>query len=335
MDTVESYKAMAEQLLQFGAPEDNLFLQSLEASAFLHEDPQAYLAAFEEATAPPQTQLDIHLTGPGVHGHEADANQLGLFLRHLSSAAKNLAKDLMETGAFKPQGITVQGFQPGSVRIVLNAPSAKAPDEATPETKGEDVALFEEEQTLESKALWKLGAVFTESSNEDTIDEADPALISSMSPKTRKDLKNAVSVLKKNNWEIEGTAAVRGAKKQKVELTARGANKLSETLKLEEPVVESKKAAGTFTGHKAWERHELYFKSDTGTEITLKSLDLQLLKQAADLTTDQDNRVEIIYQETQSVNLDGQVIPGKVSRELRAIKPYEPYLSGEEATLEV
>lgn len=334
MDTVESYKAMAEQLLQFGAPEDNLFLQSLEASAFLHDDPKPYLEAFEEATAPPQTQLDIHLTGPGVRGHEADANQLGLFLRHLSSAAKNLAKDLMETGAFKPQGITVQGFQPGSVRIVLNAPSAKVSKEAIPETKGEEVGIFEEEQTLESKALWKLGAVFTESSNEDTIDEADPALISSMSPNTRKDLKNAINVLKKNNWEIEGTAAVRGARKQKVELTARGANKLSETLKLDKPVVDSKKAAGTFTGHKAWEKHELYFKPDAGTEITLKSLDLQLLKQAADLTTEQDNRVEIIYLETQSVNLDGQIIPGKVSRELLSIKPYQPYLSGEETPLE-
>lgn len=335
MHTVESFKASAQQLLQFGPYDTNLFLQSMYASISLYDNPQPYLDAFEEATAPPQTQLDIHLTGPGVRGHEADANQLGLFLRHLSSAAKNLAKDLMETGGFTPQGITVQGFQPGSVRIVLNAPSAKAPDEATPEAEGEDVGLFEEEQTLESKALWKLGAVFTESSNEDTIDEADPALISSMSPKTRRDLKSAVNVLKKNNWEIEGTAMVRGAKKHKVELTARGANKLSETLKLEQPVVNSRKFAGTFTGHKAWEKHELYFKPDVGAEITLKSLDLQLLKQAADLTTDQDNRVEIIYQETQSVNLDGQIIPGKVSRELRAIKPYEPYLSGEETTLEV
>lgn len=331
MVTVEHFKAVAQDLLQFGPYEDNLFLQSLRASVHMHSDPQAFLQVFEEVTAPAQTQLDIHLVGPGIHQHEADAGELGKLLTHLSKATMNFAKDLIGEPKFKPQNIKVQGFQSGSVRVVLNAPSAKLPTEHT----GVDEAIIDEPQTTESNALWQIGAVFTECSNEDAIDAAEPALLAGMSATTRSHLKNAVSVLKKNNWEIEGTAALRGAGKQKIELSARGANKLVETLKVEQPVMESKKAFGTFTGHKAWGRHEVYFKPDTGQEITLRTTVPSLLLEATKLTTDEHNKVEIIYHETQLINSKGELIPGRVSRDLRSIKPYEHHLAGEETELEI
>lgn len=335
MDTVETYKAMVEDLLQLGEPEDNFFLQSLEASAFLHDNPQPYLEAFEEATAPAQTQLDIHLTGPGIHGHTADADEVGLFLRYISAAAKSLAKDLMGSSTFSPQAITIEGFRPGSLRMVLNAPPPKVPRKAVNPKNGEEIAPVEEIQNIESEALWTLASVLTEPAGEPGSGVDDVILPDVMSPKTRKSLSGAVGVLKKNNWEIEGETSLRGYKKHKVELTARGVSKLSEALKQEKPMTTPQGATGSFTGHKAWTRGELYFKAETGKEITLKTHNNQLLKQAADLAKEKQNRVTIYYLETQVLTPDGREIPSKVTYELTSIKPYRAYIDGEQVSLEI
>lgn len=314
------YAALARQLRDANLPGSEIFLQSFKALGELQDDPTPFKEAFKIVMAPEQVELDLHLVGAGIHNHEAKASEFSKLIGHIAGATKRIAKDIQDKAHASADDILIQGVQPGSVRVVLRAPDAERDTSSqVDESNGREFPLIDDStMTVESQALWEIGHVFTAASGNDEVDgEFDLGLIKSS--QARDELKKAVDILKKNNWEIKGTASRRGVKPANVQLTARGANKLSEMLKATNPVTVSKRVDGQITGHRAWDDHTVFIQPDHGRRLVLHTSDLSLLRTAAKLATDGKNKVTVIYEETTYRDESGTKTKG-VGRELKSIR---------------
>lgn len=314
------YAALTRQLRDANIPGSEIFLQSFKDLGELHDDPTPFREAFKSVMASDQVELDLHLVGAGIHNHEAKAGEFSKLIGHIAGATKRIAKDIQDKVHASADDILIQGVQPGSVRVVLRAPDAKR-DASTrvDESNGQESPLTDDStMTVESQALWEIGHVFTAASENDEVDdEFDSGLIKSS--QARDELKKAVDILKKNNWEIKGTASRRGVKPATIQLTARGANKLSEMLKASNPVTVSKRVDGQITGHRAWDDHAVFIQPDHGRRLVLHTSDLSLLRTAAELAADGENKVTVTYEETTYRDESGSKTKG-VGRELKSIR---------------
>jgi hypothetical protein len=190
--------------------------------AFVEGRP-AMARVWEEETAPLQLEVDLHLNGPTIHGHAAEAHRFGTFVSGVADASKFTARAMSGAQRYQTK-LLIEGVGPGSVRVVLRA----APD--PPTAAGQ--TMTHEVPSVDSGALRKVAAVLTYASGEEDPDTSPlEGAVVQLPAQARQRLSTAVNAAMRGGWEIVGTARQRGLGLDEVRLTRRGASRLASALK--------------------------------------------------------------------------------------------------------
>ncbi|MBG6218942.1 hypothetical protein IWX75_003430 [Arthrobacter sp. CAN_A6] len=284
-------------------------------------DDENLLQVFEEETGPEQVELDLHLEGAGVEGHSTNALAFATFVSRVAEAVKETAKDIANFPRYNA-GLLIEGASPGSVRVVLKAPTPPTTQDLTPKTSVSSV---------DSEALRRIARVMTlasEPEGETLDDEPLNAAIHQLPIKARTKLKSAAEQAIKTSWEIDGSIRQRQFGRDRVELSARGANRLRSALLSAHEEFTTEEAIGTVDGLKhslgvMWFRPEVASRSFQATVA-----DDAMLSRIAELAADPDQRVLAIFDTYSSlVGLGESVV--KKSRLLRSITLVSAHKQGE------
>lgn len=274
------------------------------------DDPHL-LQVFEEETGPEQVELDLHLDGAGVIGHSTNALAFSTFVSRLAEAVKETAKDIAHFPRYNA-GLLIEGATPGSVRVVLKAPTPPTTQDLPPTTSVSSV---------DSEALRRIARVMTLASEpEDEAPDDEPlnAAIQQLPIKARTKLKSAAEQAIKTDWEIDGSIRQRHFGRDRVELSPRGANRLRTALLSAHEEFTTERAFGTVDGLK----HSLgvmWFKPEVASRSFQATVAEDLmLSHVAELAADPDQRVLAIFDTYSSfLGTSGSVV--KKSRLLRSI----------------
>lgn len=274
------------------------------------DDPQL-LQVFEEETGPEQVELDLHLDGAGVTGHSTNAVAFATFVSRLAEAVKETAKDIANFPRYNA-GLLIEGASPGSVRVVLKAPTPPTTQDLPPSTSVSSV---------DSEALRRIARVMTLASESDENtpdDEPLDAAIQQLPIKARTKLKSAADQAIKTNWEIDGSIRQRHHGRDRVELSPRGASRLRSALLAAQEEFTTERAYGTVDGLK----HSLgvmWFKPEVASRSFQATVaDDALLSRVAELAADPDQRVLAIFDTYSSFAGTSESVVKK-SRLLRSI----------------
>ena len=134
-------------------------------------------------------------------------------------AVKETAKDIANFPRYNA-GLLIEGASPGSVRVVLKAPTPPTTEDLPPSTSVSSV---------DSEALRRIARVMTLASEADentSDDEPLDAAIQQLPIKAQTKLKSAADQAIKTNWEIDGSIRQRHHGRDRVELSPRGASRL-------------------------------------------------------------------------------------------------------------
>jgi len=275
-------------------------------------DRDAYLAVYRELTAPRQAELDLHLTGAGVQGHETNALDLADFVESISKAVKEIAKTF--TGATRRvDRLLIAGVQPGSVRIRLRAPDGP-PLLVNGDSSQSHGGEPDRESTPESLALREVADLLVRAGQVNDDADEDASIQLPASRKARANLQKAARVAHEARWNLEGELVQRGHTPRRMCLSTQGAAQLEEALQKSQPKSEDRVVVGTFDGHRN-SGNSVFLIPDGGSSMTLTVENEQLLMRAVRVSNNTENRISATVR-THSKVADGGVQVGNVKREL-------------------
>lgn len=187
--------------------------------AFAERDPEMKRIA-DELLASSRAELDLHLEGAGVSGHETRAAHLGRLLSRTATAVKELAK---QSGGINRLGerLVAVGPAAGSVRVVLRAP-------ATHQTTGGTFPASDSE-SLESTAMRHLTALILQAEDENA------PLVSSMQAlrgEARVAVRRVAQTVVDGRWRVEGELRTKGRETVALRLSEAGAQRMVAAAKL-------------------------------------------------------------------------------------------------------
>ncbi|WP_290473565.1 hypothetical protein [Leifsonia sp. 71-9] len=166
---------------------------SLEASA--SQVPELRHALFE-LTNGFQAELDIHLSGESVPGHETDAFSFAEFVRGVSDAVKEISKQAMGRQRLRSP-LHIVAPTPGSVHLVLRVPPPQEEDGSFIEARTE---------SQHSLSLGIVAAVLSRAGNSD--EEESFTLLGGMTnqlpTKAHAGLRRAAKAISRTDWNVEG-----------------------------------------------------------------------------------------------------------------------------------
>lgn len=310
-ETRNSMRLLREALNETtGIKELDLMSWSSIRMGIVGDDPQL-LQVFEEETGPEQVELDLHLEGAGVSGHSTNALAFATFVSRVAEAVKETAKDIATFPRYNA-GLLIEGASPGSVRVVLKAPTPPTTQDLSPTTSV---------SSIDSEALRRIARVMTlasEPEDESPNNEPLDAAIQQLPIKARTKLKSAAEQAIKTNWEIDGSIRQRHFGIDRVELSPRGATRLRTALLTAHEEFTTERAFGTVDGLKhslgvMWFKPEIASRSFPATVA-----DDSLLSRVAELAADPDQRVLAIFDTYSSFAGPGESVVKK-SRLLRSI----------------
>lgn len=168
--------------------------QSLEALAAENDSLRPVLF---ELTNRAQSELDLHLTGDTVHGHEANAESFAQFVRGVADATKEVAKHFLGYQR-RASTLRILAPSPGSVRVVLKA--------ATPEEAAGRTAQNTRTPSVDSKSLDTVALLLARSQAEgvNVTDDVLSGLAADLPQKAHAGLKRAAKAIDTQAWDIEG-----------------------------------------------------------------------------------------------------------------------------------
>ena len=168
--------------------------QSLEALAAEND---ALRPVLFELTNRAQSELDLHLEGATVHGHEANAESFAQFVRGVADATKEVAKHLLDRQR-RSSTLRILALSPGSVRVVLKAAS---PEEAAGRT-----AQNTRTPSVDSKSLDIVAVLLARSEVEggNVTDDVLSGLAADLPQKAHAGLKRAAKAIDTQDWDIAG-----------------------------------------------------------------------------------------------------------------------------------
>ncbi len=168
--------------------------RSLEAFAFGH--PELTPVVFE-LTNRAQSELDLHLDGETVRGHEANAESFAQFVRGVADATKEVAKHLMVRQR-RSSTLRILAPSPGSVRVVLRA--------ATPEEAAGRTAQNTRTPSVDSKSLDMVAVLLARSEAEggNINDDVLSGLAADLPQKAHAGLKRAAKAIDAQDWDVAG-----------------------------------------------------------------------------------------------------------------------------------
>ncbi|MBO3664568.1 hypothetical protein [Microbacterium stercoris] len=168
--------------------------QSLEALAA--ENVALHRTLFE-LTNRAQSELDLHLTGDTVHGHDANAEWFAQLVRGVADATKEVAKHLLDRQR-RASTLRILALSPGSVRVVLRA--------ATPEEAAGRTAQMTRTPSVDSKSLDTVAVLLARSQAEgaNVTDDVLSGLAANLPQKAHAGLKRAARAIDAQDWDVEG-----------------------------------------------------------------------------------------------------------------------------------
>jgi hypothetical protein len=168
--------------------------QSLEALAA--EDESLRLVLFE-LTSRAQSELDLHVHGATVHGHEADAESFALFVQGMAGATKEVAKHLLGRDR-RRSTLRILALTPGSVRVILRAAYPVEADGVTAQTT--------RTPTVDSKSLDTVALLLARSQSvgADLTDDVLSGLAADLPQRAHAGLKRVARAIDSQNWDISG-----------------------------------------------------------------------------------------------------------------------------------
>lgn len=279
-------------------------------------------AILREETAPPQAMLDLHLIGVGVEGHATSARRLGAFLSRVSEATKEIAKGIARASSYS-ENILVEGFSPGSVRIVLRAPDVVP--------RRDDTLVDGIFESADSKALRRVASVFALASEDDELAlDSDPlaAAVEVLSIAARGRLRSAADVVLAADWEIDGTVRQARQVEESVRVTQRGASKLKSALELSLLEPQTRTIVGTLDGFRRGLGVAYVKPVDSGGTLAVAVTESDLFHRVAEMAAVENLPVRIVVRESQTERPDGA--PGRITRRLVEVsetgRPSAPFL---------
>lgn len=168
--------------------------QSLEALAAEND---ALRHVLFELTNRAQSELDLHLDGETVHGHEANAESFAAFVRGVADATKEVAKHLLDRQR-RASTLRILAPTPGSVRVVLRA--------ATPEEAAGRTAQNTRTPSVDSKSLDMVAVLLarSEADSDDLNDDVLSGLAARLPQKAHAGLKRAAKAIDAQDWDVLG-----------------------------------------------------------------------------------------------------------------------------------
>jgi len=168
--------------------------QSLEALAAENDALRVVLFELRNRA---QSELDLHLEGETVHGHEANAESFAQFVRGVADATKEVAKHLLDRQR-RSSTLRILAPSPGSVRVVLKA--------ASPEEAGGRTAQNTRTPSVDSKSLDIVAVLLARSEAEggSFTDDVLSGLAADLPQKAHAGLKRAAKAIDDQDWDVAG-----------------------------------------------------------------------------------------------------------------------------------
>ena len=267
-------------------------------------DDPGLIDVFERVAGPDQAEVDLHLSGPGVKGHATNAHYFSQFVSGISEAVKETAKSRVGKGRYS-EDLLIEGLGPGSVRVVLRAPSPPAPNDGGEPIDGVSAS------TVDSEALRSIVAILTHASSED---EESPlvAELLDLPAKARRGLKRATKTTNEAGWDIKGSIRQRNIGSENVVLTPEGAFRLRQGLDAQVESRTEETVVGNIDGFRR-SLSTLYFEPEGSTRIIQAAvLDSEIAATITDLFSEPDLMVEVVFEVVETF------LPGDRTHPLRS-----------------
>lgn len=252
---------------------------SLESSAV--GDP-VLEGVLSDLKAPLQAELDLHLRGEGVTGHETNAQAFGRFVARVARAVKEIAKDI--GGLEKlPANLQVVGPSAGSVRVLLRAPEPHRPAShaLVGETDGD---------SLDTLAMKQLAGILAHAEEGDEIDSSLTASVRSLKAPARTALRTLAKSVANADWQIDGELRQRGQGVTTLRVTNQGAKRLMAAAGDDQFQTLTERKSGTIDGQRR-SLNTMWFVSDDGRSFEAAVSAPDVLKLVGELAADPENRV--------------------------------------------
>jgi len=161
-------------------------------------------ATVAEYSLPARAELDLHLDGTSVHGHETDAEDFGSFVQRVAKSVHATARSGADRQRMKTH-LQVVGPAQGSVRVVFRAP--EVPD-ARPTDRSSAFPL-QQREPVEALALRTLASLLGQAESDE---EGLPAALQGLDARARSALRRVAVTVRDAGWEVSGELKKRGWK---------------------------------------------------------------------------------------------------------------------------
>ena len=248
--------------------------QSLEASAsqILELEPILFELKYRY-----QAELDLHLGGSAVRGHETDAARFSDLVRGIADAVKEITQSVIGRQRMAP-GLLISAVVPGSVRVTMRAAAPEELDGSIKEARTE---------TEDSQSLRVVATVLARAQSDSQIENLSvlSGLVTKLPTGARPGLRRAAKAIALAEWQIEGELRRPNGDRLQLSLDPKGAKSLLSVL--DDKEIESSEAE--LTGYVDGQRRSvgaMWFVPDNAPAIEAAVIEIELLNQVAVLAAD-------------------------------------------------
>jgi hypothetical protein len=242
-------------------------------------------AALADLQAPQQAELDLHIAGGSVQGHETLARPFGQFVTRVATAVKEIAKSVGGKERYATK-LRVLAPSQGSVRVVMRAPEIRRPHDVIPGDREYD--------SLDSLAVKHLAAVLAHADDAQSEDSPLVASIQALRGPARIALRQVARSVEAEGWEIEGVLRQRGHDPSRIRLTPSGASMLIDAASDDVGERQQVTLSGVIDGQRR-SLSAMWFQPDSGRAFEAAVTQPGLLDHVAELAALPDQRVRAVF----------------------------------------
>lgn len=248
--------------------------KSLEASA--RQDPHLSTVLFELKNKY-QAELDLHINGDTVVGHEADAERYTEFVRGIVDAVKAVTKRTLGRER-RIGGLLIVAPQPGSIRVLMRAAAPAEVDGAIANARSE---------TVDSDSLRTVANLLARAGSSGGSQEVLTGLVSQLPPKARTGIHRTAYAAVHAHWDFTGELRRPAAQSIEINVSNVAARTLLEVLEAKEVSTEKVTMTGRVDGQRR-SIAAMWFDSDSNEPVEAAVANPQMLDVVADLAASGD-----------------------------------------------
>ena len=262
---------------------DRLARMSLGMSASNRPDLAPTLAALESSH---RTELDLHLEGAGVRGHETSAESFGVFVTRTARAVKEVVKSRTNRMRYSAN-LQVLGPALGSVRVVFRSP---LPLEQTGEREGLSGV---ESDTVEGAALTTVVSLMALAESAGPADEKLDESLRQLHGAARSAIRLMAQSVVDGKWAISGQLKREDGRLRDVSLSEAAAQRLVVAAHVTEDEISPGHAMTGVVDGWVWSNSKMTFLPEPSGSVTAK-VPVELQQEVAHLI-DNQNRARAVF----------------------------------------